>query len=378
MKETEMIKILFFIETLEGGGAEKVLRNLVNSMDQTKFDITVQTVWPCDAEKYLADGIRYKSVYSSYNTANIVRYRIEAECGLTYMLHIKDDYDIECAYLESGATKILSGSNNKKAEKIAWVHSDLLKSVGNPEAFAEKTKPYYKKFDRVACVAENVKNSFVKLYGNLVPVDVVYNTIDDSEIREKAKQPLPEGVEKRRLTVVSLGRLSAPKKYMRLLKAHEKLLDEGLEHDLWILGEGPERAELEKYIEENDIEDSAKLLGFYDNPYPFLREADLLVCSSDYEGFSTFVTEGVIMGKPIVTTDCGGMREILGDSEYGLITANSEDGVYEGLKKMLCDESARNCFAEKAFSRGSDFSTEALTEKTEKFLQELIGEKNEN
>ena len=86
-----MIKILFFIETLEGGGAEKVLRDLVNHMDQTIFDITVQTVWPCDSSKLLVPGVRYKTTFREKNKINQQRYRVEAELGILYQLHIKDD-----------------------------------------------------------------------------------------------------------------------------------------------------------------------------------------------------------------------------------------------------------------------------------------------
>lgn len=367
-----MIKILFFIETLEGGGAEKVLRNLVNNMDQTRFDITVQTVWPCDFEKYLVEGIKHKSMYAVRNTVNQYRYRIEAESGLAYKLHIKDDYDIECAYLEAGSTKVLAASTNKKAKKLAWVHCDLKKAMSNPEAFVEKTKPYYAKFDKVVCVSQNVRDSFAELFGDTVPTEVIYNTIDDGEIKAKSEEELPDGINKHRFTVLAVGRLSAPKKYLRMLKAHKRLLDEGFEHDLWIVGEGPERAELEKYIADNRLEASAKLVGFSDNPYCFMKEADLLACSSDYEGFSTFVTEGVILGKPTVTTDCGGMREILGDSEYGLITELSDDGLYEGMKKMLGDEQLRMHYAEKAAERGKDFSAKVLAARTESFFEELI------
>ena len=115
-----------------------------------------------------------------------------------------------------------------------------------------------------------------------------------------------------------------------------------------------------------------KLPGFADNPYPFMRNADMLVCSSKSEGFSTFVTEGVILGKPIVTTDCTGMREILGDSEYGLICENDEDGIYEGMKKMLSDEKLRSFYAERAAQRGRDFSAGSLAGKTEKFFEDVL------
>lgn len=367
-----MIKILFFIENLTEGGAEKVLRNLVNNMDQTKFDITVQNVWPCDAGKYLAAGIKYKSLYSAKNSVSSMRYRIEAETGLAYKLHIKDNYDIECAYLEMGATKIMAASTNKKAKKLAWVHCDLQKAMANPKVFAEKTKPYYAKYDKVICVSESVKNSFAELFGDTVPAEVLYNTIDDEEIRNKAHLLLPDEIDMPPMTVVSLGRLTTPKNYMRLLKAHKRLVDEGVKHNVWILGEGPDRKMLEQFISENGIGDTAKLLGFRENPYPYLREADLLVCSSDYEGFSTFVTESVILGKPIVTTDCNGMREILGDSEYGLITELSDDSLYEGMKKMLSDESLRKQYAEKATIRGKDFSARVLAEKTERFFEDSL------
>ena len=367
-----MIKILFFIENLTEGGAEKVLRNLVNNMDQSKFDITVQTVWPCEFEKYLVKGIKYKSLYSERNSVTRMRYRLEAETGLAYKLRIKDDYDIECAYLEMGATKVMSASTNKKAKKLAWVHCDLKKAVKDPTAFAEHTNQYYAKFDKVICVSESVRDSFVELFGDTVPAQVLYNTIDDEEIRSKAECPLPDGTEMPPLTVVSLGRLSTPKNYIRLLRVHKRLLDEEIYHNIWILGEGSEREMLEQYIAENGIGETAKLLGFKQNPYPYLSKADLLVCSSDYEGFSTFVTEGAIIGKPIVTTDCGGMQEILGDSEFGLITELNDEAFYEGMKKMLSDSSLRKTYAEKSAIRGRDFSARALAEKTEKYFEELI------
>lgn len=360
-----MIKILFFIETLEGGGAEKVLRNLVNNMDQTKFDITVQTAWPCNFEKYLVKGIKYKSMYSVRNSINSMRYRIAAEAGLAYKLYIKDDYDIECAYLEAGATKVMAASTNKKAKKLAWVHCDLKKGSNNPEEFVRKTKPYYEKFDKVLCVSENVKDSFIELFGDTVPTKVLYNTIDDGEIRRKAEMPRPNDTQKRKFTVVTLGRLAEQKGYDRLLKAHKRLVDDGIDYDLWILGEGPDRPMLEQYIKENNLEDSVKLFGFLDNPYPFVREADLLVCSSRWEGLSTFATEGVILGKPIVTTDCTGMRELLGDSECGLITENDGEALYEGMKKMLLNSELRAEYAEKAAKRGKDFSTKKLVEANE-------------
>ena len=363
-----MIKILFFIETLEAGGAEKVLRDLVNHMNQTKFDITVQTVWPCDASKYLVPGIRYKSTFSAKNRINQLKYRSEAEAGILYALHIKDEYNIECAYLEMGPTKVMASSTNKKAKKLAWVHCDLTKKVADPQALAEKTELWYSRYDRIVCVSQSVKERFDELFHNRFDSTVLYNVVDDEAIREKSFLPLPKTANKNRLTALSVGRFSQQKNFMRLLKAHKRLLDEGLEHDLWILGEGSEREKLEAYVTENKLEESVWMPGFIDNPYPYMRQADLLACSSIYEGFSTFATEAIILGKPFVTTDVSGMRELLGDSEYGLIVENDDEAFYLGMKKMLMDPALRTQYAKKAEEHGKAFSAAALTEKAEELF----------
>lgn len=368
-----MINILFFIETLTGGGAEKVLRDLVNHMDQTKFNITVQTVWPCDAAKYLVPGIHYKSMYSSENKVNHLRYRVEAESGLAYRLHIKDDYDIECAYMEMGSTKVIAASTNKKAKKMAWVHCDILKALSDPDIYAAKTISWYEKYNCVVCVSQTVKASFDKLFQNRFFSIVLYNTISDAAICEKAQLTLPEGVKKRRFTVLSVGRLSPAKNFMRLLRAHKRLLDEGIEHDLWILGDGPDHHILEQYTIANNLQNTVYMPGFIDNPYPFMREADLLACSSMYEGYSTFITEGVILGKPIVTTNVSGMYELLGDSEYGLIVDNNDEEFYKGIKRMVTDKKLCDTYMNAAARRGADFSAENLTKTTENYLMKMAG-----
>ncbi len=370
-----MIKILFFIEKLTGGGAEKVLCDLVNHMDQTRFEITVQTVWPCEPSQYLAPGIRYKSMYSSESKVNRFRYRAEAQTGLAYPLHVKDDYDIECAYLEMGSTKIMAASTNKKAKKLAWVHCDLLKAVADPQAFAHKTAAWYAKFDRIVCVSKGVKESFDALFGGRFPSVVLHNVIDDELIMRKAGCEPTDFQTGEEPVVMAVGRLSVPKNYYRLLKAHKQILQAGVPHQLWIIGEGPERAGLERFIEEHGLRRTAHLPGFRDNPYAYMSRADIIACSSSYEGFSTATTEAIILGKPIVTTDCFGMREILGDSEYGLITENDDDAFCAGLKKMLADTRLRKKYGEQAAVRRKDFSASALVKTTEDYFDRIVFEK---
>lgn len=368
-----MIKILFHIDTLVGGGAEKVLCNLVNHMDQTKFDITVQTVFPDDPTKYLVDGIRYKYIYPSDNKFYRSVYRVEAALGLVYPLHMKDDYDLEIAYLEFGPTKVIASSTNKKAKKIAWVHCDFDIAIKDKDAFVKKAAKQYQQYDKIACVSEKCKESFVSMFGNEPEVIVVHNVIDDKEILEKADQLLPDGIEKRKLTLCTVGRLSAPKNYIRLLKTVHQLHDEGFDFDLWMVGDGEQRALIEDYISHHQMSSYVRLFGFQQNPYPFMKMADIMVCSSDYEGYSTFIAEGLILGKPIITTDCSGMRELLGDSEYGMIVSNNDEAFDDGMKDMLSlNEKQLKYYADKSKERGKMFSTEYLTKNTERFFEKLF------
>lgn len=367
-----MIKILFFIDTISGGGAEKVLRTLVNNMDQNEFAITVQTLEEVDPQEYLVPGIRYKAI-NRCKTAwgkKLFHYwvRLCAELKWLYPLYIKDDYDIEVAYLECGPTKFLAGSTNQKAKKLVWVHCDLEKrDIGK----LKQVKSQYEKYDKVICVSRNVRDSFHRLFGREMDVRVLYNVIDETEIFQKA------GIASGSNAVpvfVAVGRLAHQKGFDRLLDACAMLKKDGLEFRLQILGTGPDHEKLEKQITHNVLNDIVYLLGFQENPYPFIQNADAVVCSSRYEGMSTVVTEALILGKPIVTTPCTGMDELLGDNEFGLITEDSVEGIYAGMKKMLEDPTLREHYAQAAKLRGAAFSKVERIAETETFFRSVLEE----
>ena len=374
-----MIKILFFIDTLAGGGAEKVLRTLVNNMDQSKFSITVQTLEEVNPHEYLVPGIRYKAINRCKTAFGKKLFhfwiRLCAELKWLYPLYIRDDYDIEVAYLECGPTKILAGSTNKKALKLAWVHCDLIKKEGIA-AQAEKQKKHYRAYDKVICVSENVKDSVVSLFGLESEAVVLYNVNDEEEILEKAKAfevPMTDGA-----NLVAVGRLSMEKGFDRLILACAMLKQNGNRFQLRILGEGPERQSLEEQIRKDYLEVLVKLLGFQANPYPYMAAADIVVIPSRYEGFSTVATEALILGKPVVTTPCSGMRELLGDSQYGLITEDSVEGIYSGMKKMLEDPTLRESYAQAAAQRGKAFSKAERIAETENFFRSVLEEKQKH
>lgn len=371
-----MIRILFFIDALSGGGAEKVLQTLVNNMNQQKFEITVQTIEEVDPNGLLVPGIRYRAINRCKTNwgRKLFSYwlRLCAEFRWLYPLYIKDDYDIEVAYLECGPTKIMAGSTNQKALKLAWVHCDLEKKEGI-SAQAEKLKKYYQAYDKVICVSENVKDSFIRLFGAEPEAVVLHNVNDEADILTKAEAfgvPRAKGT-----NLVAVGRLTNQKGFDRLLEACSLLKRDGYVFRLRVLGEGPERPSLETQIQQNQLGDYVQLLGFQGNPYPYMKAADLLVCSSRYEGLSTVITEALILGKAVVTTPCTGMDELLGDSEYGLITEDSAEGIYTGLKKMLDEPELLKHYASAAKARGRDFSKNTILSQTEQFFTDSLEKK---
>ena len=127
----------------------------------------------------------------------------------------------------------------------------------------------------------------------------------------------------------------------------------------------------EQIIKASDLQETVTLLGFKSNPYPYIKRADLLACSSDYEGFSSFIAEGLILGKAIVTTNCGGMEELLGSSQYGIITECDKKALSEGIKKLLSDNNLKEEYEKNAMERGTGFSIRASVKATEDLFKTI-------
>ncbi|MDO4491762.1 MAG: glycosyltransferase [Lachnospiraceae bacterium] len=375
-----MKKILFLIPGLSEGGAEKVLCNLVNNMDQTKYDITVQNIDPYDYRSYLAKGIHYKAINNCRTRVGrklfALFFRLCAELKLAYPLFIRGDYDLEIAYLETIATKLLAQSTNKKATKLAWVHCDLsLKD--NMKNSVDKVRKQYQRYDRIVCVSEDVKKGFCRLYGDNFHTEVFHNIIDDTEILKKAAEPMPACLDVSVPKLLAVGRLTAQKNFSYLIRSCGMLRDAGFSFNLNILGEGPEQEKLQNLIHELNLEEYVSLQGFQSNPYPWIANSDLMVCSSRYEGISTFVQEAFVLGKPIVTTPCTGMSELLGDSEYGLVVEDDENGLFNGICSMLKTPALMSKYRVASAERYKVFSKKTLIRETESLFDNLINNRKQ-
>lgn len=372
-----MKKILFLIPSLGGGGAERVLVNLVNNLDKTKYDVTVQTVFDVGVNReYLENHITYVSGVNKQFPGNTKVLKFLSPKSL-YQIIVKKHYDIVVSYLEGPTARIIAGCPYENSKLVSWIHVEQHSIHGAAYSFrsAKEAKRCYERYDRTICVAETVKSDFLSIFPSIKECQVLYNTNEDSQIGVQAHEPINNGVFSDEINIISVGRLRTEKGYDRLIKAHKRLLEQGLKHHIYILGTGTEEDNLKKLMHECGVETTFHLLGFHTNPYKYVSKADLFVCSSRREGFSTAVTEALIMGIPVVSTLCSGAEELLGyNSEWGIVTENSEEGVFDGLYRMLTTPGLLEEYREKAKERGKFFSKDNTVKAVESMFDNLLKE----
>ena len=374
-----MKKILIVAPSLAVGGMEKVLINLVNSLPQENYNITIKTIYDnFELASNLNENIKYSSFYKTCKNKKIDYIKVRLYTfmlkkftpKLLYRLLIKERYDTEIAFFRGAAIKIISGSNNYEANKLAWVHNDFTKCTGIFDWFnnEEQTKNAYRKFNKIVCVSQYAKEKFTERMGIKENVIVRYNINLTDDIKNKAEEKIEEKFNKNTFKVCTVGRLVEAKGYDRLLKIHKRLMDEELKHDLIIVGDGPDREKLTKYINDNNLNNSVYLLGSKSNPYKYIKDSDLFVCSSRWEGFSTVISEAVILEKPVITTRVSGTEELFLNNKYGLITENNEESLYEGLKNIITNKELYVYYKNKVKERSVFFEQEILVNRIEKII----------
>lgn len=367
-----MKKVLFLIPTLAHGGAEKVLVNLVNNLDKNKYDVTVHVMFDGGVnKKFLKSHIHYKFMFKKIFRGSAVLFSVMSPRFL-YTHLVKDEYDIVVSYLEGVTARIASGS---KSKKISWIHIEMLDDKAFTLGFKSKKEAlkYYNLFDYNVCVSNTVKEKFCAFGVDKEKTLVLYNTNEDEEIKKKSEEVVDDIIfDENTVNLVSVGKLVPSKGYDRLLRIHNKLIREGFSIHTYILGIGEYEEEFKKFIKENHLEDSFTLLGYKINPYKYVKNCDLYVCSSRREGFSTAVTESLIVGTPVISTECSGAVELLGkNNEYGVVVKNNEESLYEGLKSLLSDNKKIKYYHVQAEKRAEFFKKEARVREVEEMFESL-------
>lgn len=376
-------KVLFLIESLGGGGAEKVLYTLLKNIDRSRFDVTLCCVH--ESGVYLPELrqlFRVKPIVRSpRSNGSLARllYKLKYQfvykllpMSWVYRLFVPHGSDVEVAFIEGFCTKLLSSSSNGKARRYAWVHTDLQGNHWIEDIYAEinAERASYERYDEVIGVSNVAENSVRQLYG-LTRTRTLYNPIDADEIQRLSREPIEPELHRKddsRLRLVSTGRFVDQKRFDRLLRIVDRLRSEQIDVELWLLGDGPLRGRCQRYVEEHGLQNNVRFLGFRRNPYPYMAACDLFVCSSSAEGYSTAMTEACILGLPMVTTDCSGMSEILDGGKYGVITENSCDALYDAVKAMVTDRHRLAHYRTMSQQRSGFFSLSALMRPIEQLL----------
>ncbi|WP_042720196.1 glycosyltransferase [Flavobacterium sp. B17] len=375
-------KILIRIGSLRHGGAEKVLINFLKNIPPDKYEI--------DLLLNLYSGIYVKEVPSWINLYYLIKgemittnrpkdipikaFRVLYEKMflwfpfLLYRFILKNKkYDVEIAGIHGLYKEILS-SPQKNSKKIIWVHNDIF----SIRVYSPKIIRKFFRFDRILVISNKIRDGMYDLAQNedeKAAVIKIFNPIDRNETLRKADVeihnfPFTENLP----TFISIGTIFPQKGYDRLLNVHKRLIDEGLKHQLLIIGDGYDFNTIQDQLNRLGIHETAKMFGFTDNPYPYLKKADFYVLSSRHEGFPTVIAEALIFHKPISATDVSGIRDLLQDGRLGNITTNSEEGIYEGMKIFLTDKSV----AEEYKKRIEQSELPFTLEKSVKHLQEII------
>lgn len=378
-------KILIRIGSLRHGGAEKVLVTFLKNLPPDLYEIDL--LLNLYSGKYLADVPNFVNVLylnkGEMITTNrlqdipvkafrvMYQFVLKKFPKLLYATILKNKkYDIEFAAIHGFRDEILN-SPLKNSKKIVWIHNDLRKTHFHNYTDNEIRKFFG--FDKIMVISQHIQKDFESLAKNedeKSRIVRVYNPLDTEEILQKAgreKEEVPNAVP----VFVSVGTVFPQKGFDRLLKVHQKLLEEGFNHRLKIVGDGYDFENIKKLKSDLGVVDTADMTGFTDNPYPHFRNADFFVLSSRYEGFPTVLFEAITLKKKIIATEVSGVSEMLENGKLGLIIENSEQGIYDGMKKALENPESFDKYLENMKGYQMPFTLEKSVQHIQKIIDNL-------
>lgn len=347
-------KILIRIGSLRHGGAEKVLATLLKNLPEEKYEIDL--LLNLYSGKHLQEvpdwvNILYLNKGEMITTNRLKDFPIKVYRKiyqgllkkfpkLLYNGKLKGKkYDVEFAAIHGMRDEILH-SPIISSKKLVWIHNDLTKTE-----FHNYTEEEFRKFfgfDKIMVISEKIQNDFEKVAQNDAErkkIIRIYNPIDVEATLQKANEPTQKyEFDKNFKTFISVGTVFPQKGFDRLLKAHKRLLDDGLLHKVLIIGDGYDFENIKKLKSELGVDETASMIGVADNPYPYCRAADFYILSSRYEGYPTILFEALILKMKIIATDVSGAKEILDGGNLGFVIENSEDSIYETMKNALTNE----------------------------------------
>ncbi len=384
-----MRKVLFVINTLGTAGAEKALLEMLNRLDTPDTEVSIFVLLN---QGELAENLpkHVNLLNKKYNSCSVhdvagkkrikrtvIRYFFShfsgAKNGLDIIKNyckmrksgnirydkllwnliadgaprITEEYDTAVAFLEGGSTYYVS-KYVKAKKKIAFVHIDYC-AAGYRAVFDKKA---YDNMDAIYAISHEVRYSFLRVHPECsVKTEVFHNLLNIDEIRKKALEQGGFDDDYDGIRILSIGRLTLQKSFDFSIDAMKILKDRGVRARWYVLGEGNQRDFLHNRIVMLGLHEDFFLLGTKSNPYPYLRQSDIYVHASKYEGKSIAVQEARILGCPIIVTDYAGNSEQVHDGADGMVCSFTAESLADTIQNMLADREAAKRMGEAASKR---------------------------
>lgn len=359
-----MKRVVFIIPHMGIGGTERSLISLLNCMPPGVFDITVITFVPggdllselpphvtviCDKEFEKKERIR---ALMSRNAKTLMKGKLFSfmksgyhKFGRVLLARKKTSeaktYEIAIAYADGLATWYTANRISAK-HKIAFVHTDF--SLAQYDSSTENK--VYCAFSEIFFDSVAARQRFLSVLPQFESKSLVLpNIIDAEKVRRLACQEQPQFCKDGKISILTVGRLSHEKGVLKIPTVLQMLQAHG-EHVIWyIIGDGPERKRIQDLSIKLHVEDMIAFLGLKSNPYPYMKNCDIYVQPSDYEGYCISLAEARILAKPIVTCRFAGAEEQICNGKNGFVTDMQAKDIFESISRLIHDENLRTAFS---------------------------------
>ena len=354
-------KILFMTEALWIGGIETALVNLLKSLDYEKYDVTClilrndQTMAPRLPEQVrllVADRHQAVSFRKDYRYARLYHLTeksenpsrlhkammwavpaikwVENRLYIRYIrANLKDErFDTCVIYSDRAAEAAVRGIRADRY--LMFYHHGAMRREYHDEIGYRKSE----KIIAVSNAVEQKLRDFRPRYADKMMA--IHNLTDVEDILRKAEEPIPEVFLPDCFHIVSCGRVAREKGMDLAVEACAKLVEMGHKNiHWWIVGGGPAEAAVREKIAELRMENHVTMLGMKNNPYPYIRHADVYVQPSRFEGYPVTVLEALVLGQLVVSTNNGGASELIQSGETGLLCPISAEEIGNSVQKLI-------------------------------------------
>ena len=348
-------KVLFVLKQVAIGGSASSMINLFSIYKEkgVEFDLFLMDhsgVWTSEASQYanllpkdfrLASSITDKKNLKTfrqyfYRICYVISHKLFGVNHAKKKLYsraakkLNHKYESVVAYQESETTEF--ASYIKAKNKVAWIHTDFEKFRISYPSFSSKVM--YQTFDKIACVTESSVKSVIDHLGRTdKDVFLIRNMLPVSRICMRALEVSPEMAKKRKKFVfVSVGRLSPEKAFERIPQIAKIMLDEGIDFDWQIIGDGITAQHIKDEIVRVGVSDCVHMLGTKMNPYPYIKEADCLVITSRYEAQPMVANEALILGTPVISTEFASVNEVITE-KTGIVVSQTIESIAEAIDR---------------------------------------------